>query len=454
VSGDFFLSADEIESRASTEPPAGARAPLAYRMRPRTLAEVVGQRHLLQGDALLARAIRSDTLTSAVFYGPPGSGKTTLAEVIARVTERSFCRLSAVAATVKDVRAVIGDSRRRLEAGQPGTLLFLDEIHRFNRAQQDVLLPYVENGTLILIGATTENPFFALNAALVSRSRIFEFNPLVPEDIVALLQRALADSEQGLGDWQVRVEDGALEFLATACDGDARVALTALELAVESTARASDGTRHITCAIAQESIQKKQIVYDRDGDGHYDTISAYIKSMRGSDPDAALYWLAKMLAAGEDPRFIARRMVIFASEDVGCADPLALPQAVAAFQAVERVGLPEAQLNLGHVTVYLACAPKSNAAYAALSKAQEDVKENRTLEVPVHLRDTHYKGSAVLGHGAGYKYGHDYEGHYVPQEYLPAPRRYYEPSQEGWEAKIAERLARWRRQRESARGAD
>ncbi|MCX7847234.1 MAG: replication-associated recombination protein A [bacterium] len=420
-------------------------------MRPRTLEEVVGQRHLLAPGALLERAIRSDTLTSAVFWGPPGCGKTTLAEVIASTTQRAFCRLSAVAATVADVREIIHFAQRCLQTGRHGVVLFLDEIHRFNKAQQDVLLPFVENGTLLLIGATTENPFFALNAALLSRSRLFQFTPLSEDDIVALLERALHDEERGLGSYHAQVEPEALRFLATACDGDARVALNALELAVESAPRSPDTPPRVCLADAEASLQKKHIVYDRNGDAHYDTISAYIKSLRGSDPDAALYWLAKMLEAGEDPRFIARRMVIFASEDIGCADPLALPQAVAAFEAVERVGMPEAQINLGHVTVYLACAPKSNAAYMALCKAQEDVRSARTMEVPLHLRDAHYQGAKQLGHGEDYKYAHDYEGHFVPQDYLPQERRYYEPTQQGWEAKIAERLAEWRRQSAAAR---
>lgn len=448
---DFFLSADEPVPSADV--PAARRAPLAHRMRPRTLEEVAGQRHILAPGSLLERAIRSDTLTSAVFFGPPGCGKTTLAEVIAGMTQRVFCRLSAVAATVADVRNVVQYAQRRLQTGQHGVVLFLDEIHRFNKAQQDVLLPHVEHGTLLLIGATTENPFFALNAALLSRSRVFEFKPLAEDDIVALLERALADEARGLGARHAQVEPAALRFLATACDGDARVALNALELAVESAFCAPGAPRRVTLADAEASLQKKQIVYDRDGDAHYDTISAYIKSLRGSDPDAALYWLAKMLEAGEDPRFIARRMVIFASEDIGCADPLALPQAVAVYHAVERVGLPEAQINLGHVTVYLACAPKSNAAYMALCKAQEDVRTARTLEVPAHLRDAHYKGAAALGHGKGYHYAHDFDGHFVPQEYVPEARRYYEPTQQGWEAKIAERLAEWRRQSAAARGA-
>jgi putative ATPase len=422
-------------------------------MRPRSLEEVVGQTHLLASGSLLERAIRSDTLTSAIFYGPPGSGKTTLAEVIATMTQRAFCRLSAVAASVSDVRDVIRFSQRRLQTGKHGAVLFLDEIHRFNRAQQDVLLPHVENGTLILIGATTENPFFALNAALISRSRVFQFQPLNEDDIVKLLRRALTDAERGVGTLRAVVDEEAFLFLAKVCDGDARIALNALELAVESATVADDGARNVSLADAEASMQKKNIVYDRAGDGHYDTISAYIKSMRGSDPDAAVYWLAKMLEAGEDPRFIARRMVIFASEDIGCADPLALPQAVAAFDAVERIGLPEAQINLSHVTVYLACAPKSNATYDALTKAQEDVRAGRTLEVPAHLRDAHYKSAAKLGHGVGYQYPHGFDGHFVPQDYLPAPRTYYEPSQEGWEAKIAERLAQWRSKKRAAEEA-
>jgi len=454
-SADFFLSADEaVPGMPGHADTSQGRAPLAHRMRPRTLEEVAGQQHILASGSLLERAIRSDTLTSAVFYGPPGCGKTTLAEVIASMTQRTFCRLSAVAATVADVREVVQYAKRCLQTGQHGVVLFLDEIHRFNKAQQDVLLPHVEHGTLLLIGATTENPFFALNAALLSRSRVFQFKPLAEDDIAGLLRRALADTQRGLGARQAQVEAAAIGFLAMACDGDARVALNALELAVESAQAEAGAPLRVSLADAEASMQKKQIVYDRDGDAHYDTISAYIKSLRGSDPDAALYWLAKMLEAGEDPRFIARRLVIFASEDVGCADPLALPQAVAVYQAVERVGLPEGQINLGHVTVYLACAPKSNAAYMGLCKAQEDVRTARTLDVPAHVRDAHYKGAAQLGHGEGYKYAHEYDGHFVPQDYLPEARRYYEPTQQGWEAKIAERLAEWRRQTAAARGTD
>ncbi len=450
---ELFLSADEPVPGMAATPPAGVHLPLAHAMRPRTLEEIAGQQHILAPGTLLERAVRTDSLPSAVFYGPPGTGKTTLAEVIATITRRAFCRLSAVAASVQDVRQVIAFSRRAQQAGKPGAVLFLDEIHRFNKAQQDVLLPWVENGTLVLIGATTENPFFVLNAALRSRSRIFQFKPLGLDDILLVLRRALADTERGLGALQPAVADDALTFLAKACDGDARVALNALELAVRSTTADAAGARHVALADAEASMQKKNIVYDRQGDAHYDTISAFIKSMRGSDPDAALYWLAKMLEVGEDPRFVARRMVIFASEDVACADPLALPLAIAAYDAVERIGLPEAQLNLAHVTVYLACAPKSNATCAALAKAREDVQQERTLDVPAHLRDAHYQGAKTLGHGEGYKYAHNFPGHFVAQEYLPAPRRYYVPSREGWEAKIADRLAQWRAQTATATAA-
>ncbi|RLD12137.1 MAG: replication-associated recombination protein A [Chlamydiae bacterium] len=415
-------------------------------MRPQRLEEIVGQKHLLASGSLLDRAIRSDTLTSAIFYGPPGCGKTTLAEVIAKTTKRYFRRLSAVSASVKDVREAVSLSTKLQNAGQHGLVLFLDEIHRFSKSQQDVLLPCVEDGTIVLIGATTENPFFALNAALLSRSRIFQFESIEEEEIIVLLKRALKDKTRGLGKFDANADDNAMAFFAMGCDGDARVALVALELAVTSAPKSANGKIHITLADAEASLQKKNIVYDKAGDSHYDTISAFIKAMRGSDPDAALYWLAKMIEAGEDPRFIARRMVIFASEDIGCADPLALSQAIACFQAVERVGLPEARINLGHVVAYLACSPKSNATYTALNKATEDVQSGRTLEIPRHLR-TQHKGAKELGH-TGYKYSHNYDGHYVAQDYLPAPRRYYEPTNEGWEAKIADRLERWRAQKQ------
>ena len=448
---DFFLSAEEILPGIQKSDEITEKSPLAYRMRPQTLEEVAGQQHLLAKNKLLYRAICSATLTSAIFYGPPGCGKTTLSEVIASFTKRDFCRLSAVGASVKDVREVIAFSKRKQSAGKHGAVLFLDEIHRFSKAQQDVLLPSVEDGTIVLIGATTENPFFVLNSALISRSRVFQFEPLKKEDVILVLNRALLDKERGLGEFGVEVEIEALDFLATGCDGDVRIALSALELSVKSAV--AENRKKINLGEIEASLQRKNIVYDRGGDAHYDTISAFIKSMRGSDPDASVYWLAKMLEAGEDPRFIARRLVIFASEDVGCADPLALQQAIAAFQAVERVGLPEAQINLGHITVYLACAPKSNAAHLALCKAQKEIREGRTMEVPRHLRDSHYKSAKKLGHGEGYKYSHDSKEHFVVQEYLPEQRRFYEPSQQGWEAKIAERVGNWRKQKADAKKA-
>ena len=428
-------------------------APLAFRMRPRSLAEIAGQRHLLYPGSLLERAIQSDSLSSAIFFGPPGCGKTTLAEVIALTTKRAFCRLSAVTSSVKDVRDVVEYSRARRKNGASGAVLFLDEIHRFNKAQQDVLLPHVENGTLILIGATTENPYFALNNALLSRSRIFQFKPLEKEDILSVLKRALEDKERGLGEENVKIEKEALEFLAKRSEGDARVALNALELAARTSTPDKNGVIKISLEDAEASLQKKVLLYDRDGDGHYDTISAFIKSLRGSDPDAALYWLSKMLQAGEDPRFIARRLVIFASEDIGCADLLALPLATAAYQAAERIGMPEVRINLGHVVTYLACCPKSNAAYMGLEAAWSDVQKNLTLEVPDHLKDSHYKGAKKLGHGEGYQYSHNSEGHFTAdQEYLPEAKIYYNPTNQGAEARINERLAYWRRQREIARG--
>jgi len=447
IKDDFFLSADDIISDSIHSTPKGRHEPLAYRMRPECLDDIVGQTHLLAPGSLLDRAIRSDTLTSAIFYGPPGCGKTTLAEVVAKATKRHFRRLSAVSASVKDVREATALSNKLQNVGKPGLVLFLDEIHRFSKSQQDVLLPSVEDGTIVLIGATTENPFFSLNAALLSRSRVFQFEPIGEEEIIVLLKRAIGNNERGLGKFNVEADDDALKFFAMGCDGDARIALIALELAVTSAPNAGNAKVHLRLSDAEASLQKKNIVYDKAGDAHYDTISAFIKSMRGCDPDAALYWLAKMIEAGEDPRFIARRMVVFASEDIGCADPLALSQAVACFQAVERIGLPEARINLGHVVVYLACSPKSNAAYLALNKAVEDVQSGRTLEVPRHLR-TRHKGAKELGH-TGYKYSHDYEGHYVNQEYLSAPRKYYEPTNEGWESKIADRLEMWRAQKQN-----
>ncbi len=426
-----------------------ADAPLAARMRPRSLEEYIGQEHILGKGKLLRRAIEADRLSSVIFYGPPGTGKTSLARVIARSTQSRFLELSGVEGGVADIRKAI--TAATLEARRGGrTLLFIDEIHRFNKAQQDALLPDVERGTVRLIGATTQNPFFSINSPLVSRSQIFQLEPLSIQNLVTLQQSAVVDVDRGLGSLPIDLEEAAALHLATVSDGDARKCLNALEIAARTTPYDAEGRIRISLEVAAESIQKKAVVYDGTGDDHYDTASAFIKSLRGSDPDAALYWLSKMLHAGEELRFITRRLVIFASEDVGLADPLALPLAISAQQAVEFVGLPEARITLAHATVYLATAPKSNSAYAALGKAQEDVAKGRTLAVPAHLRDGHYKGSKSLGHGAGYKYAHDYEGGYVPQAYLPAGRLYYTPLRIGAEVRIADRLEAWRMQFESA----
>jgi putative ATPase len=427
------------------EKPAGPDAPLATRMRPRTLDEVVGQRHILGPGKLLRRAIEADRISSIILYGPPGVGKTSLAHVIAASTQSRFERLSGVEGSVADIRRVVAQAANRLQNTRQKTILFIDEIHRFNKAQQDVLLPDVESGLLRLIGATTHNPFFYVNSPLVSRSQIFQLEPLSIEDLLTLIREALMDKERGLGGLRLRVDDEAAAHLAKVSDGDARKCLNALEIAVRTTPPGQSGLVHITLSAAEESIQRKAVVYDADGDAHYDTISAFIKSLRGSDPDAALYWLAKMLYAGEDIRFIARRLIICASEDVGMADSNALVVAVAAQQAVEFVGLPEAQLVLAHATVYVATAPKSNRCTVAIGKASAEVREGRTLAIPKHLRDTHYKAAKKLGHGEGYKYSHDYEGAYVPQAYLPEGRIYYEPSENGMEKRVKERLDHWRR---------
>jgi len=424
-------------------PEVTADAPLATRMRPRTLGEYAGQQHILGPGKLLRRAIEADRISSLILYGPPGTGKTTLAQVVAGATQAKFERLSGVESNVADIRRVVAAaSARRTHAAK--TILFIDEIHRFNKAQQDVLLPEVENGVIRLIGATTQNPFFSVNSALLSRSQVFQLQPLSEEDLNALMVSALADKERGLGNQKIELAPEAAAHLARLSDGDARKCLNALEIAALTTAPGEDGTIRIDLHSAEESIQQKAVVYDGTGDEHYDTISAFIKSMRGSDPDAALYWLAKMLHAGEDIRFIARRIVICASEDIGMADSQALVLAMAAQQAVEFVGLPEANLLLAHATVYLATAPKSNRCTVAIGLASQEVREGRTLAVPPHLRDGHYKGSERLGHGKGYKYSHDFEGSYVPQAYLPEGRVYYEPTENGLEKRVKERLAHWR----------
>ncbi len=447
VRDDLFSApaASQPEVKSAPGPDAPARSqPLAARMRPRNLNEYTGQTHILGPGQLLRRAIEADRIQSLIFYGPPGTGKTSLAQIIARQTRSKFERLSGVESNVADMRRVLSAATNRLEnTGQP-TILFVDEIHRFNKSQQDVLLPDVESGVIKLIGATTHNPFFFVNSPLVSRSQIFELRPLTVDDLLSLLHRALQDSERGLGHLKIAAEEKALQHLAEIADGDARKALNALEIAALTTEPAADGTIHISLAVAEQSIQKKAVVYDGDGDAHYDTISAFIKSMRGSDPDAALYWLAKMIHAGEDPRFIARRIVICAAEDVGLADPMALVLANAALSAAEFVGWPEAQIPLAEATIYLATANKSNSAVAAIAAALTDVKSGRTLAVPEHLRDAHYQGAQRLGHGQGYQYAHEGKDHFVAQDYLGVDKIFYEPTDQGVEKKIKERLEKWR----------
>ena len=440
---DLFSKTNSPKVERSAEKPLPRYEPLAARMRPRSLDEFVGQTHILAPGQLLRRAIEADRIQSLIFFGPPGTGKTSLAQIIARQTKSKFERLSGAESNVADMRRVLSAAANRLEnTGQP-TILFIDEIHRFNKAQQDVLLPDVESGVVRLIGATTHNPFFFVNSPLVSRSQIFELRPLSEDDLLLLLQRALADTERGLGHLKLRADENALRHLAKISDGDARKALNALEIAALTTAPDRKGVVHVDLAAAEQSIQKKAVVYD-DEDAHYDTISAFIKSMRGSDPDAALYWLAKMIHAGEDPRFIARRIVICAAEDVGLADPMALVLATSALEAAEFVGWPEALIPLAEATIYIATANKSNSAVMAISAALEDVKSGRTLPVPEHLRDTHYQGAERLGHGKGYEYAHDHPGHFVAQDYLGADKRYYEPTEEGVEKKIKERVEKWR----------
>ncbi|MGN0367038.1 MAG: replication-associated recombination protein A [Suilimivivens sp.] len=420
-------------------------SPLAARLRPVTLDEVVGQQHIIGKDKLLYRAIKADKLSSLIFYGPPGTGKTTLARVIANTTSAEFTQINATVAGKKDMEEVVKKAKDRQGMYGKKTILFIDEIHRFNKGQQDYLLPFVEDGTLILIGATTENPYFEVNSALLSRSVIFELKPLSREDIRELLHRAVYDREKGMGAYDAVIHEEALEFLSDIAGGDARHALNAIELGIMTTQRSEDGKIHITLEVAQECIQKRAVRYDKSGDNHYDTVSAFIKSMRGSDPDAAVYYLARMLYAGESVTFIARRIMICAAEDVGIADPQALTVAVNASLAVERVGMPEAQIILSEAAMYVACAPKSNACVTAISEAMNTVEETGNLPIPTHLQDAHYKGAAKLGHGLGYKYAHDYPNHYVEQQYLPYElngKEFYHPSGNGYEVKIREHMRR------------
>lgn len=418
-------------------------SPLASRMRPTTLDEVVGQKHIIGKDKLLYRAIKADKLGSVIFYGPPGTGKTTLAKVIANTTSARFEQINATVAGKKDMEEIVKNAKDSIGMYGQKTILFVDEIHRFNKSQQDYLLPFVEDGTITLIGATTENPYFEVNNALLSRSRIFELKPLEKQDIRELVMRAVYDTEKGMGTYGADITDEAADFLADVANGDARAALNAVELGILTTDKSDDGKIHITIDVAAECIQKRVVRYDHDGDNHYDTISAFIKSMRGSDPDAAVYYLARMLYAGEDVKFIARRIMICASEDVGNADPNALVVAVSAAQAVERIGMPESQIILSQAAVYVATAPKSNAAYMGIAKAMKTVADTRTMPVPAHLQDRHYTGAEKLGHGLGYKYAHDYPNHYVTQQYLPdgmEGMRFYEPSENGYEKKIREHM--------------
>jgi putative ATPase len=440
---DLFKIPAESKPDVSAAPEFPRHQPLAARMRPGTLDEFAGQTHILAPGQLLRRAIEADRIQSLIFFGPPGTGKTSLAQIIARQTQSKFERLSGVESNVADMRRVLASAANRLENTGRSTILFIDEIHRFNKAQQDVLLPDVESGVVRLIGATTHNPFFFVNSPLVSRSQIFELRPLTEEELFSLLQRALADVERGLGFMKISADENALRHLAKIADGDARKALNSLEIAALTTAPEKSGVVRITLEVAGQSIQKKAVVYD-DEDAHYDTISAFIKSMRGSDADAALYWLAKMIHAGEDPRFIARRIVICAAEDVGLADPMALVLANAALSASEFVGWPEARIPLAEAVIYIATANKSNSAIMAIDAALEDVKSGRTLAVPEHLRDAHYQGAKRLGHGKGYAYAHDGKDHFVAQDYLGAGKIYYEPTEQGVEKKIKERVDKWR----------
>lgn len=414
-------------------------SPLASRLRPRTLDEVVGQEHIIGKDKMLYRAIKADKLSSVIFYGPPGTGKTTLARVIANTTSAKFCQINATSAGKKDMEAVVEQAKQNIAAYQQKTILFIDEIHRFNKGQQDYLLPFVEDGTVVLIGATTENPYFEVNGALISRSIIFELKPLSNDNIKSIIKKAIEDDERGLGSFRAIIDDDALDFLADVAGGDARTALNAIELGVLTTDRSDDDKIHITLAVAEECIQKRKVSYDKTGDNHYDTISAFIKSMRGSDPDAVVYYLARMLEAGEDITFIARRIMICASEDVGMADPMAIVVASAAANIVERVGMPEARIPLAEAAVYVATAPKSNASYMAIDAAISYVRNHPGYAIPPYLQDSHYGGAAKLGRGIGYKYAHDFPGHYVDQQYLPDEvinEHFFIPGENGYEEKI------------------
>jgi putative ATPase len=427
----------------ATQTSTATEMPLAARMRPQTLDDFIGQEHITGPGKLLRRAIETDEISSAIFWGPPGCGKSSLAAVIAKTSKSHFESFSAVISGVAEIRKIIERARQRKKLYGRSTILFVDEIHRFNKAQQDAFLPHVEDGTITLIGATTENPYFEVNSPLISRSRIFRFEALGDPQIGRILRTALEDEKRGLGKWNVAMEDDAVAHIVNICNGDARTALNALEMAALTVPPDADGRRVITLSIAEEALQHRALKYDKDGDNHYDVISAFIKSMRGSDPDAALYWLARMIYAGEDPRFIARRIVIQAAEDIGNADPMALVVANAAAYAVEFVGMPEARIPLAQAAVYLACAPKSNAAYLGINRALKDVTEKRAEPVPIHLRDSSYRGASKLGHGKGYKYPHDYPGHWVDQQYLPdgvKAQTYYEPTENGREAKIKEYL--------------
>lgn len=426
-------------------------APLAARLRPTTLDEVVGQSHIIGKDKLLYRAIKADKLSSIIFYGPPGTGKTTIAKVIANTTSANFFQINATIAGKKDMEEIVTEAKNNQGMYGKKTILFIDEIHRFNKGQQDYLLPFVEDGTIILIGATTENPYFEVNGALISRSIIFELKPLSRQDIKTLINKAVYDKEKGMGAYDAVIEEKAVDFIADIANGDARNALNAIELGILTTDRAADGHIHITLEVAEQCVQKRTLRYDKNGDNHYDTVSAFIKSMRGSDVDAAIYYLARMLYAGESVTFIARRIMISAAEDVGLADPNALTVAVSAAEAVHKVGMPEAQIILAEAVAYMAAAPKSNSAISAIERAMEYVKNNKTMPVPVHLMDAHYKGATKLGHGDGYKYAHDYKNHYVKQQYLPDGMediKFYYPTQIGYEKNIKEYQEKIRKEAE------